>query len=194
MRRTLVAVLALLACAADEPYAPGEPEAPVIVDYFLPLACGATAVIGQGNHGEFSHTGLAAYAFDILLDQDTAVHAMADGVVLHAHNDTRPGDPCHDGGDESCQPFANLVVLGHADGTATLYKHLNDVHVAVGDEVLRGQVLGLSGQTGWATRPHLHLARTIDCGGDLCQTIALEFVEVGVPQTFDSVTSMNCRG
>lgn len=188
MRRALVAVLALLACATDEP---GEPTT---VDYFLPLACGATAVIGQGNHGEFSHTGLAAYAFDILLDQGTDVHAMADGVVLHAHNDTRPGDPCHDGGDQSCQPFANLVVLGHADGTATLYKHLNDVHVAVGDEILRGQVLGISGQTGWATRPHLHLARMIDCGEDLCRTIALEFVEVGVPQTFDSVTSMNCPG
>lgn len=179
----------LLACLACSPDAD---DAPRVVDYFLPLTCGTTAVVGQGNHSEFSHTGLAEYAFDINLELDTPVVAMADGRVLYVHADNKPGDPCHDGGGESCLPFANLVVLGHADGHATLYKHLNTVAVAVGDRITRGQPLGLSGQTGWATRPHLHTARQRDCGEDRCQTIMLEFVEAGAPHTGDTVTSMNC--
>lgn len=162
------------------------------VEFWLPLVCGTEAPVGQGNFSDFSHQGLASYAFDILVALDTPVVAMAPGVVAEVRDETRPGDPCHEGGDESCFDFANLVVLRHRDGTLTLYKHLNEVLVVEGAQVERGALLGRSGSTGWSTRPHLHVARMIDCGGHHCQSIALEFVEAGVPATGDTVTTAPC--
>jgi len=52
----------------------------------------------------------------------------------------------------------NCVVLDHGQGLLTLYLHLSKFSVKEGDEVEKGQQLGLSGGTGRATGPHLHLA------------------------------------
>lgn len=181
----LLLVLALaLACAPD--------DSPEPVDYWLPLQCGTRAEVAQGNFSDFSHNGLASYAFDIVIDLDTPVVAMAAGEVVYVRDENRPGDPCHEGGDMSCFDLANLVVLRHGDATLTLYKHLNRALVTPGAAVERGDVLGLSGSTGWSTRPHLHVMRMEDCGADYCQSIDLEFVEAGVPNMGDFVTAAPC--
>lgn len=52
----------------------------------------------------------------------------------------------------------NCVVLDHGQGLLTLYLHLSEFKVKEGDHVARGQELGLSGGTGRATGPHLHIA------------------------------------
>lgn len=170
------------------PTTTGEPPP----EFWLPLACGTVATVGQGNNSEFSHTGLSRYAFDILLALDTPVYAMADGTVRHIYDLNDPGERCHDGGGEACFAFANLVVLLHADGTTTLYKHLDTVAVVVGAQVARGGLLGYSGSTGWSTRPHLHVMRMSDCGETQCQSLPLQFVDAGVPATGEQVTSHNC--
>jgi murein DD-endopeptidase MepM/ murein hydrolase activator NlpD len=52
----------------------------------------------------------------------------------------------------------NCVVIDHGQGLLTLYLHLSKFSVKEGDEVDKGQPIGLSGGTGRATGPHLHLA------------------------------------
>jgi len=52
----------------------------------------------------------------------------------------------------------NCVVIDHGQGLLTLYLHLSKFLIKEGDEVSKGQAIGLSGGTGRATGPHLHLA------------------------------------
>ena len=52
----------------------------------------------------------------------------------------------------------NWVVIDHGQGLLTLYLHLSEFLVKEGDDVGKGQPIGLSGGTGRATGPHLHLA------------------------------------
>ena len=84
------------------------------------------------------HLGL-----DFRVPSGTPVEAMNEGTVLLAR-------PLYFEG--------NFVVLDHGQGLLTLYLHLSEFKVKEGDRVKRGQEIGLSGGTGRATGPHLHVA------------------------------------
>ena len=50
----------------------------------------------------------------------------------------------------------NCVIVDHGQRLFTIYMHMSKIDVSVGDKLIKGDRLGLSGQTGRATGPHLH--------------------------------------
>jgi murein DD-endopeptidase MepM/ murein hydrolase activator NlpD len=85
-----------------------------------------------------SHLGL-----DFRVPSGTPVAAMNAGTVLLAR-------PLYFEG--------NCIVLDHGQGLLSIYMHLSEINVKEGDPVKRGQDIALSGGTGRATGPHLHVA------------------------------------
>ena len=174
--------------ACVDPNAP-----PPAAGFLLPLSCGFATSISQGNNSPYSHNGFASYAFDFSLARHTPLVAIADGTVIAANGSVRPGDGCWNGGGQECANTVNYVLVQHGDGTASLYMHLDEPSVNVGDVVARGQQVGLSGGTGWSTGPHAHMQRQEICGSWWCQSVETTFTDFGgIPQTGDTVTSGNC--
>ncbi len=52
--------------------------------------------------------------------------------------------------------FGNCVIIDHGDGVMTVYAHLSQIHVSVGNSVDKGEAIGEIGTTGLSTGPHLH--------------------------------------
>ena len=128
----------------------------------LPPVAGAYR-ISQGFNGDFSHNKLAnRYALDIALPVGTPLLATADGVVVAAVDH-------HVGGglNAKYRGKANHLRLRHADGTMTLYAHLDtgSLKVKKGERVRAGQVVAASGHTGYSSGPHLHLAVQVNNKG-----------------------------
>ncbi len=108
----------------------------------------------QGNFGNFSHDHIASYhAFDFGTQIGDTIYAAREGkVVMIKENSKKHGRTrkfVNDG---------NYVIIQHSDGTTASYFHLNfnGALVEKGDTVERGQVIGISGMTGFTTIPHLH--------------------------------------
>jgi len=142
---------------------PGDPNArPRDIDYQLPLRQRALR-IEQGYGGSFSHTDPQnLYAVDFAADLGTPVLAARDGVVMQVESDFAKAGL-------SLEKFggrANFVRILHDDGTMALYAHLQEsgVLVRVGQHVRAGQEIGLSGNTGFTTGPHLHFVVQVNRG------------------------------
>ena len=52
--------------------------------------------------------------------------------------------------------YGKWVLIKHANGLTTLYGHLSVISVSAGDKLTTHQKIGLSGNTGYSTGPHLH--------------------------------------
>ncbi len=78
----------------------------------------------------------------------TQVKSVHDGVVKAIGNtDDFPG----------CHAWGRWLLIDHDNGLSSLYAHLSRNLVSVGQRVQRGQVVALTGNTGFSTGPHLHL-------------------------------------
>jgi len=120
--------------------------------YRMPFGGSAPVEISQGYDGKVSHRRLGAYALDFPMPSGTPVLAARGGTIaLVIHDKAMSG--IRTGKNEG----DNRVVIEHADGTFAVYAHLRPGGSArIGQRVLSGEPIGLSGDTGFSTGPHLH--------------------------------------
>jgi murein DD-endopeptidase MepM/ murein hydrolase activator NlpD len=123
-------------------------------DYAMPFGPGRYVVL-QGPRGTYSHFvgSNSENAVDWDVPEATIICAARDGVVVGMRDDSTVG-----GTDQKYRPLGNYVIIKHADGTFADYHHLQTGGgmVQLGDQVTTGQPIGLSGHTGYASKPHLH--------------------------------------
>jgi murein DD-endopeptidase MepM/ murein hydrolase activator NlpD len=121
--------------------------------YRLPFKKGNTHRLDQGYNGDFSHSGDSRFALDFNMDEGTEIHAARQGLIVEFEDAFSKG-----GNDISLMDKANYVTILHEDGTFGQYSHLekSGVRVRKGQRVRAGDVIGLSGATGFVTGPHLH--------------------------------------
>ena len=119
--------------------------------YDLPFKKGASFLVYQGYNGTFSHQN--DNAIDFVMPVGTEITAAREGLVIDVMQDSNTGCAM-----ERCADLGNAVAILHADGTVAKYFHLQfkGARVNKGDMVLRGQTIGLSGNTGFSSGPHLH--------------------------------------
>lgn len=143
---------------------PGDPDArPQDVEYRLPLPHAVVPRIDQGYGGRFSHTDLQnRYAVDFAVPEGTPVLAARDGAVMQVESGFRTAGT--DAGRYAGQ--ANYIRVAHDDGTMAVYAHLKPggALVRVGQRVRAGDRIGLSGNTGYTTGPHLHFVVQVNRG------------------------------
>jgi murein DD-endopeptidase MepM/ murein hydrolase activator NlpD len=117
---------------------PPEPGAPG--QLLWPVSGPITSPFGMRMHPVYGRPILHA-GMDIAAAQGTTIAAAADGRVIVA------------GTQGDC---GKMVALDHHGGLSTIYCHMSQIFVGVGQDVQRGQAIGAVGMTGDATGPHLH--------------------------------------
>ncbi|MFJ9027757.1 M23 family metallopeptidase [Streptomyces sp. NPDC102274] len=94
-----------------------------------------------GNMWAHKHSGQ-----DFAVPVGTPVHAAHSGTVVKAGSNGAGDGPA----------YGNAIVIKHKDGMYSQYAHLSKVKVYVGEKVKTDEVIGLSGNTGNTSGPHLH--------------------------------------
>lgn len=90
-----------------------------------------------GQRGSRHHDGI-----DIPAPKGTPIVAVDDGMVIYSDNGIRG--------------YGNMIVISHGDEIFSVYAHNSKNKVDKGDKVKKGRVIGLIGNTGRSTGPHLH--------------------------------------
>ena len=129
--------------------------------YRLPFENNKKVFLIQAYESKMSHR--SERALDFKVKKGTRICAARGGIVIAARSDSDKGglkpENLSDG---------NYVSIKHVDGSVAHYWHLKKggVTVAVGDTVVTGQSIGISGNTGYSAFPHLHFeVQGYDVGG-----------------------------
>lgn len=116
--------------APPQPVATIPSRFPIDVRYFV------TRGVGDGAEYGAAHPGL-----DVAVASGTEVRAAGGGSVVEVSETAE---------------YGKMVRIAHPAGYETLYGHLSEIRVKQGERVAVGATLGLSGNTGRSTAPHLH--------------------------------------
>ena len=119
--------------------------------YALPYEEGKSYRLVQGYFSSFTHQERAA--LDFRMKRGTKICAAREGVVIRIKEDGDRG-----GFKKKYRPYGNYIIIQHADSSRAGYWHLqkDGAMVNVGDKVKKGQVIAISGKTGFSFLPHLH--------------------------------------
>jgi murein DD-endopeptidase MepM/ murein hydrolase activator NlpD len=118
-----------------------EPPPPCPGGFIWPVTGDVSANFGDWSCYWWPNTGCRHTGMDIVVNCGTPVKAAATGDVIVIGWDA--------GG------YGNYIIIDHGDGISTLYAHLQTVLVGY-ERVIQGQVIALSGNTGWGSGCHLH--------------------------------------
>lgn len=123
--------------------------------YRLPYKGGHAYRVAQSFGGAYSHHEGLYYGVDFDMPRGEPVCAAREGVVVAVKSMSSEGGP-----EKAFKEKANFIYIRHADRTLGVYLHFKKAGVLVteGQVVRRGQVIGLSGSTGWSTGAHLHFS------------------------------------
>lgn len=81
------------------------------------------------------------YGLDFSADIGTEVYATGNGKVVKA---------------KQVRGYGRHVEIDHGYGYRTIYAHMSELKVRAGQKIKRGELIGLVGNTGMSTGPHLH--------------------------------------
>jgi murein DD-endopeptidase MepM/ murein hydrolase activator NlpD len=81
---------------------------------------------------------------DISVPEGTPIHAALSGTVVFTQSEAESGG------------YGNYTCIDHGGGLSTCYAHQSEFLVSPGQSVSQGQIIGLSGNTGYSTGPHVH--------------------------------------
>tara|TARA_R110002096_G_scaffold82164_17_gene191159 strand:- start:37 stop:1248 length:1212 start_codon:yes stop_codon:yes gene_type:complete len=142
--------------------------------YLLPFEHGTLQRMGQGYHGEISHSEPGKeYAIDFPMPIGTPIAAARSGVVTQVKENSDTG-----GASKSYEDDGNQIVIMHDDGSFAEYVHLKQdgAIVELGDNVNAGDTIAHSGNTGRSTGPHLHFSVGIPTAKGKRKTIPTRFL------------------
>jgi hypothetical protein len=109
---------------------------------------------------------------DWMTPENTCIFASAPGMVVRAET----GTGLNEG-------YGKFVKVNHGNGYSTLYAHLSKISVAVNTEVSTETIIGLSGDTGNSTGPHLHFElKTGDTPVDPNPFFRQEVIKTYIPE------------
>ncbi len=123
---------------------PTDETVTVFADFCPPLTGRITSGYGY-RKDPFSGQIKYHKGVDVAVERGTEVLAVSNGKVTASRYDSIGG---------------NYVTIDHGNEVESYYGHLQTRTVAVGDTVTTGQIIGLSGDTGKVTGPHLHFQLT----------------------------------
>jgi murein DD-endopeptidase MepM/ murein hydrolase activator NlpD len=144
--------------------------------YRLPYGDAVSFSVLQGYGSALSHRGPEFYTVDFGMPEGTLVYSAREGTVLAIED--RFDISCWA---DDCGRYANFVEILHPDGTIGRYFHLQrgSVLVEPGQRVARGEAVARSGDTGYATVPHLHFGVYRFSAAGEAQSIAVRFAVRG---------------
>ena len=122
------------------------------------------------------HTGTFQHAYDFYTAEGTKVHAVEDGFVVRV---VEQYELAHQ--DKNKMNEVNQVNVLHADGSFTEYLHLkkDSVVVKLCEKVKAGELIALSGNTGFSSGPHLHVHAIRPLNRKDSKTFPLKFTKWG---------------
>ena len=151
-----ISILNIYCCIAQQQYSihdlkSGKFKEDSSYIYSLPFENKKKVFLIQAYDSKMSHKG--ELALDFKVKKNTKICAARDGIVIAARENSEKG-----GLKAENMSDGNHISIKHYDGSVAHYWHLikDGVFVTVGDTVTKGQVIGLTGNTGYSAFPHLH--------------------------------------